>query len=203
MCVSVCILGMALVYVYVSGEPGGASCPIFVPKTRILLFFFCTVTTYIQVCECLTGREGGVCVCMRPQSVPLEILPVLMPLTYTYPPVSRCRPSGPPRKRRRSPSRVQDVRQKLLRPKMNGAPTSTLVYKKSRVPFSMTPRSKYSVTPTPMNLFAQGRDARPPHQCLKMCRTAPAVMAPPSTFIPWRHPTPLLLPKLTPPATKS
>lgn len=42
MCVYVCILGMALllvcVYVSVSGEPGGASCPLSVFKIRVFLF---------------------------------------------------------------------------------------------------------------------------------------------------------------------
>lgn len=40
MCVYVCILGMALllvcVYVSVSGEPGGASCPLCVLKPKLL-----------------------------------------------------------------------------------------------------------------------------------------------------------------------
>lgn len=78
---------LVCVYVSVSSEPGSASCPLSVLKTSIFLFFFRRVTTYIQVCECLTWREGGVCVCIRPKSVPIQILPVLMPRNTHIPTV--------------------------------------------------------------------------------------------------------------------
>jgi hypothetical protein len=115
--------GKCLIYIiYCSAVP-----PVrFLSPTPVYYsFFLCRVSTYIQVCECLTTREGCVSVCIRPQSVPLEILPVLMPLTHTYPPVSRCHPSGPPKPRPRSSLPAVGVQVHRSLRTVNVAPTKT------------------------------------------------------------------------------